>query len=161
VVGIRPRSFLAVDQLLRDASPGFLVDHCRRSFRLAMLTAAKHARIDAKVMLHALGRTASDHCPAVRLEAASPNARAALGRHHGQSAHRAQMVWDVAVLHRTGGSADAKSRETALGAAAIGTDLQDKQQVASTTWMTITSPASSRTRSDQHALANPYQQPQQ
>jgi hypothetical protein len=36
---------------------------------------------------------------------------------------RAGQVWDVAVLHATGGIADCKSPETAVAADAIGTDV--------------------------------------
>ncbi len=87
--GIRPRFCRAVDRLLRGASPRFLVNHCRRSFRLAMLiAAARNADIDvevvyAGVMLHDLGLTARYHSPAVRFEVASANAAHAFVRRLG------------------------------------------------------------------------------
>jgi hypothetical protein len=201
---IRPRFCRAVDRLLRDASPRFLVDHCRRSFQLAMLiAAAQQAEIDvevvyAGVMLHDLGLTSRYHSPAVRFEVVSANAARAFVRRHGLSAQRAEKVWDAAALHGTGGIADAKSPETAVASAAIGadvtglglrqfdqgvireimqsrpgfaepfiqavvTDLQDKPQVASSTWMTTIAqdhiPGFHQNSIGQLALANPYEQP--
>jgi hypothetical protein len=124
-MGIRPRFCRAVDRLLRDTSPQFLVDHCRRSFRLAMLIAAASGAevVYAGVMLHDLGLTVRYHSTAVRFEVASANAARAFVRRHGMSAERAKKVWDVAALHCTGGIAHAKSPETAVGAAAIDADV--------------------------------------
>jgi hypothetical protein len=90
--GLRLRLGRAVDQLLDDASPRFLADHCRRSFRLAMLIAtAQHGEIDvevvyAGVMLHDLGLTARYHSPAVRFGVACANAARDFALRDGLSA---------------------------------------------------------------------------
>jgi hypothetical protein len=203
-LGIRPRFCRAVDRLLRETSPQFLVDHCRRSFRLAMLVAAaRGADIDvevvyAGVMLHDLGLTPRYHSTAARFEVASADAARAFVRRHGMSAERAEKVWDAAALHGTGGIADAKSPETAVAAAAIDadvtgrglrqfdqdviseimqsrpgfaepfiravvTDLGDKPEVASSTWMATIAQEHIRdfrqNSVEKLARANPYEQP--
>lgn len=125
----RTRFSRAVDRLVTDASPQFLVDHCRRSFALAILLAqAQHDRVDeevlfAGVMMHDLGLTTRFHSSSVRFEVASANAARDLARSHGLSARRADAVWDVAALHATGGFSDFKSSETALGSAGIVGDV--------------------------------------
>src|SRR6266540_3039569 len=88
-----PRTKLtqAVEQLLRSSSPTFLVQHCHRSFQLALLIAG--------VMLHDLGLTPTYHAPDVRFEVASANAARAFVMDHGMSRKRADHVWDVAALH--------------------------------------------------------------
>jgi HD domain len=126
-----PRSRLAraVGQLLRSSSPTFLVQHCQRSFQLALLiAAARGLQVDievlfAGVMLHDLGLTPTYHAPQVRFEVVSANAARALAREHGMSRRRADNVWDVAALHGTGGISDFKSPETATGADGIGADV--------------------------------------
>lgn len=132
----------AVERLLRSSSPGFLMDHCRRSFQLAMLFAtAQDLQVDvevlfAGVMLHDLGLTPDYHSPTVRFEVASANAARALVLDHGMSRGRADNVWDVVALHGTGGIAAFKSPEAAAGADGIGADVTglglehlDRQQV--------------------------------
>jgi HD domain-containing protein len=124
----RPRTRLAdaVEELLQDSSPRFLVDHCHRSLELALLiAAASGADLDvevlhAGVLLHDLGLTPRFHSPTLRFEVASADAARDLVRAHGMDPARADKVWDVAVLHATGGIADCKSPETAD---AIGTDV--------------------------------------
>ncbi len=126
-----PRTKLAraVEDLLRASSPGFLVEHCQRSFQLALLIAsARGLDVDvevlfAGVMLHDLGLTPIHHAPEVRFEVASANAARALVLEHGMSRKRADNVWDVAALHGTGGISDFKSPETATGADGIGADV--------------------------------------
>jgi len=119
----------AVDQLLIESSPQFLVDHCKRSFALAVLLAqAQDNPVDeevlfAGVMLHDLGLTARFHSSTVRFEVASANTARDFARSHGLSARRADAVWDVAALHATGGFSDFKSPETALGSAGIVGDV--------------------------------------
>jgi len=117
----RPRTRLAnaVEQLLRNSSPRFLVDHCHRSFELAMLIAAAGG-VDldvevlfAGVLLHDLGLTSRFHSPTVRFEVAGANAARDLVRAHGMDPAQAEKVWDVAALHATGGISDSKSAETA------------------------------------------------
>ena len=167
----------AVEALLEESSPRFLIDHCHRSFELAMLIA--HARgieldvevLFAGVLLHDLGLTPTFHSSEVRFEVAGANAARDLLRAEGMDPARAEKVWDVIALHTTGGIADFKSPEASVGSEAIGTDvtglglerfdpvdiarimatrpgfaepfihaivtdLQDKPQVASSTWMT-------------------------
>lgn len=117
-----PRTRLAgaVEQLLRDSSPQFLVDHCHRSFELAMLIAAA-GRIEldvevlfAGILLHDLGLTPRFHSRDVRFEVSSANAARDLVRAHGMSLARAEKVWDVVALHGTGGIADIKCPETSV-----------------------------------------------
>jgi hypothetical protein len=201
-----PRTKLAqaVQDLLRSSSPTFLVEHCQRSFQLALLiAAAQDVDVDvevlfAGVMLHDLGLTSLYHSSAVRFEVASANAARALVLEHGMSRRRADNVWDVAALHGTGGIADFKSPETATGADGIGadvtglgleqfdqdqinqimatrpgfarpfidaivTDLRDKPQVASSTWMTTIAqdhiPGFHQSSIEQLALNSPYEHP--
>jgi hypothetical protein len=119
----------AAERLLRSSSPGFLVEHCRRSFQLAMLFAASQGLeadvevLFAGVMLHDLGLTPAYRSPTVRFEVASANAARALALEHGMSTERAENVWDVAALHGTGGIAAFKSPETAAGADGVGADV--------------------------------------
>jgi hypothetical protein len=107
----------------------FLIDHCHRSFELAILIAAGGGiDLDVEVMfagvlLHDLGLTARFHSPDVRFEVASANAARDLVRAHGMSPARAEKVWDVAALHGTGGISDSKSPETSVASDAIGTDV--------------------------------------
>jgi HD domain len=127
----RPRTQFsrAVDQLVTKSSPQFLVDHCRRSYELAVLLArAQDNPVDeevlfAGVMLHDLGLTSRFHSSSVRFEVASANAARDFARNHGLSGRRADAVWDVAALHATGGFSDFKSTETALGSAGIVGDV--------------------------------------
>jgi len=125
----RTRLARAVEHLLRSSSPTFLVRHCHRSFQLALLLAAAQGlHIDAEVLwagvlLHDLGLTPTYHAPDVRFEVASANAARAFVLEHGMARKRADNVWDVAALHGTGGISDAKSPETAAGAAGIGADV--------------------------------------
>jgi len=106
-----------------------LVQHCHRSFRLALLIAEAQSRdvdvevLFAGVMLHALGLTAAYRSPNVRFEVASANTARAFVRDHGMSRKRADNVWDVAALHGTGGISECKSPETAAGAHGIGADV--------------------------------------
>jgi HD superfamily phosphodiesterase len=87
------------------------VEHCRRSFQLAvLLAAARGLEVDvevllAGVLLHDLGLVPAYHSPTVRFEVASANAARAFVREHGMSGERAEKVWDVAALHATGGIA--------------------------------------------------------
>jgi hypothetical protein len=126
-----PRTKLAkaVEHLLRSSSPTFLVQHCQRSFQLALLMAAAEGRdvdvevLFAGVMLHDLGLTSAYHSPDVRFEVASANAARAFVLDHGLSRQRAENVWDVAALHGIGGIADVKSSETAVAAQGIGADV--------------------------------------
>ncbi len=105
------------------------MEHCQRSFQLALLiAAARGLQVDvevlfAGVMLHDLGLTPRFHSPEVRFEVASANAARTLVLEHGMSRRRADKVWDVAALHGTGGISDFKSPETATGADGIGADV--------------------------------------
>jgi len=125
----RTRLATAAEQLLRDSSPQFLIDHCHRSFEIAMLiSTGEGIELDvevlfAGVLLHDLGLTARFHSPNVRFEVASANTARDLVRAHGMSLARAAIVWDVVALHATGGIADFKSPETLVASDAIGTDV--------------------------------------
>ena len=197
----RTRLAGAVDELLVSTSP-FLVEHCRRSFALALLFAeAGNVRVDvevlyAGVLLHDLGLTTQYHSDQIRFEVASANTARDLVRVHGMSPARADNVWDVAALHATDGISDAKSPETAIGSSgiasdvtglgldglpakriaqimttrpgfarpfidAIVTDLRDKPEVASSTWMTTIAadhiPGFRQYSVEQFALADPFE----
>ena len=201
-----PRTQLAraVQQLLRSSSPPFLIQHCQRSFQLALLiAAARGLQVDvevlfAGVLLHDLGLTSTYHSATARFEVVSANAARAFVLEHGMSRKRADNVWDVTALHGTGGISDFKSPETATGADGIGadvtgvgleqfdqdeinqimatrpgfarpfieaivTDLRDKPQVASSTWMTTVAadhiPGFHQSSIEQLALNSPYEHP--
>jgi hypothetical protein len=181
------------------------VQHCGRSFQLALLIAlAQDLQVDVEVlftgvMLHDLGLTPRFHSSTVRFEVASANAARAFVLQRGMSRRRADKVWDVAALHGTGGISTFKSPETAAGAAGIGadvtglgleqfdqqligqimatrpgfarpfidaivTDLRDKPQVASSTWMTTVAqdhiPGFQQVAIQQLALNSPYEHSQ-
>jgi HD domain len=168
----------AVADFAATAYPSFLANHCRRSFELAVLIAAAgNVSVDlevlyAGVLLHDLGLTPQFHSPSARFEVASADAARSFVRDHGMSPKRSEDVWDVVVLHGTGGIAAYKSVETLMAADGIGrdvtglgldefpkevvdqimatrpgfaqpfidaivTDLQDKPQVANSTWMML------------------------
>jgi hypothetical protein len=186
----------AGEELLQDNSLRFLVDHCHRSLELALLiAAASGADLESRCSTPACccttsGSSRGSTSPTLRFEVASADAA------HGMDPARADKVWDVAVLHATGGIADCKSPETAVVADAIGThitglgldrfdpddlarimatrpgfarpfidavvtDLRDKPQVASSTWMaTIAAdhiPGFGQARVEQVALAHPFE----
>ena len=168
----------AVADFAAGAYPRFLADHCQRSFELAVLIAATEGiSVDlevlyAGVLLHDLGLTQQFHSSAARFEVASADAARSFVRDHGLAPERAEAVWDVVVLHGTGGIAAHKSVETSVAADGIGrdvtglgldefpkdvvdlimatrpgfakpfidaivSDLQDKPQVANSTWMML------------------------
>ena len=81
------------------------------------------ARLSLFGGLHDLGLTRRFHAPTLRFEVARADAARDLVRAHGMDPARADQVWDVAVLHATGGIADCKSPGTAVVADAIGTDV--------------------------------------
>jgi HD domain len=119
----------AVRDFAASAYPKFLADHCQRSYELAVLIAAAgHVKVDlevlyAGVLLHDLGLTSRFHSPSARFEVASADAARSFVRDHGMSPTRAEDVWDVVVLHGTGGIAAYKSVETLMAADGIGRDL--------------------------------------
>ena len=119
----------AVTDFVAAHSPEFLVAHCRRSYRLAMLIAAAQGiEVDvvvlfAAVMMHDLGLTRAFHAPDVRFEVASANAARDFAVAQGMSARRADRVWDAVALHGTGGIAEAKSPEAHAAYAGIAADV--------------------------------------
>ena len=126
-----PRSALAgaVEQLLVESSPRFLVDHARRSLELACLIAtAEGLVVDAEVLhagvlLHDLGLTTRFHSSEVRFEVAGADAARELVLGSGMAPARAATVWDVVALHGTPGIAERKGPEVAVAAEAIGADV--------------------------------------
>ena len=119
----------AVGDFAASTYPKFLADHCQRSYELAVLIAAAgQVKIDlevlyAGVLLHDLGLTSPFHSPSARFEVASADAARSFVRDHGMSPKRAEDVWDVVVLHGTGGIAAYKSVETLTAADGIGRDV--------------------------------------
>jgi hypothetical protein len=126
-----PRLGEAVEHLLQESSPQFLIDHAHRSFQLALLIAEDDGLdldldlevLRAGVLLHDLGLTARFHQSGVRFEVAGANAARELVLALGMEAARAERVWDVAALHGTPGIAECKSPEASVGARAIGLDV--------------------------------------
>jgi hypothetical protein len=124
-----PRLGEAVEHLLQESSPQFLIDHAHRSFQLALLIAEDDGLdldvevLHAGVLLHDLGLTARFHQSGVRFEVAGANAARELVLALGMEAARAERVWDVAALHGTPGIAECKSPEASVGARAIGLDV--------------------------------------
>ena len=123
------RLALAVRGFAASAYPTFLADHCQRSYELAVLIAAAgQIKVDlevlyAGVLLHDLGLTPRFHSSSARFEVASADAARSFVRDHGMSSKRAEDVWDVVVLHGTGGIAAFKSAETLTAADGIGRDV--------------------------------------
>jgi hypothetical protein len=119
----------AVGDFAASAYPKFLGDHCQRSYELAVLIAAAgHVKVDlevlyAGVLLHDLGLTSRFHSSSARFEVASADTARSFVRDHGMSPKRAEDVWDVVVLHGTGGIAAYKSVETLMAADGIGRDV--------------------------------------
>jgi HD domain len=119
----------AVRDFATSAYPKFLADHCQRSYELAVLIAAAgRVAVDldvlyAGVLLHDLGLTSRFHSSSARFEVASADAARSFVREHGLSPQRAEDVWDVVVLHGTGGIAAYKSVETLTAADGIGRDV--------------------------------------
>jgi HD domain len=119
----------AVGDFAASAYPTFLANHCQRSYDLAVLIAAAgRVKVDlevlyAGVLLHDLGLTPRFHSSSARFEVASADAARSFVRDHGMSPKRAEHVWDVVVLHGTGGIAAYKSPETFVAADGIGRDV--------------------------------------
>jgi hypothetical protein len=119
----------AVADFSAGAYPQFLADHCQRSYELAVLIAATEGiSVDlevlyASVLLHDLGLTPQFHSSTARFEVASADAARSFVREHGLSPDQAEAVWDVVVLHGTGGIAAYKSVETSVAADGIGRDV--------------------------------------
>jgi hypothetical protein len=119
----------AVADFAASAYPPFLANHCRRSYEVAtLIAAAGNVSVDldelyAGVLLHDLGLTPQFHSSSARFEVASADAARSFVRDHGLSPQRAQDVWDVVVLHGTGGIAAYKSVETLMAADGIGRDV--------------------------------------
>ena len=168
----------AVSDFAASTYPPFLANHCQRSYDLAtLIAAAGNVSVDlevlyAAILLHDLGLVSQFHSSSARFEVASANVARSFARDHGLSPQRAEQVWDVVVLHGTGGIAAYKSVETLTAADGIGrdvtgldldefpkdvvdrvmatrpgfakpfidaivADLQDKPQVANSTWMML------------------------
>jgi HD domain len=119
----------AVADFAASAYPPFLANHCRRSFEVAVLIAAAgNLSVDlevlyAGILLHDLGLTPQFHSSSARFEVSSADAARSFVRDHGMSPMRAEDVWDVVVLHGTGGIARFKSLETFVAADGIGRDV--------------------------------------
>jgi len=93
-----------------------------------LFAAANELKVDlevlyAGVLLHDLGLTLQFHSSSVRFEVASGDVARTFVRENGMSPKRAEDVWDVAVLHGTGGIAAYKSAETFAAASGIGADV--------------------------------------
>lgn len=119
----------AVADFAASSYPSFLANHCQRSYDVATLIAAtENVSVDlevlyAAVLLHDLGLTPQFHSSSTRFEVASADAARSFARDHGLSPQRTEAVWDVVVLHGTGGIAAYKSVETLMGADGIGRDV--------------------------------------
>jgi hypothetical protein len=109
--------------------PRFLLQHCQRSFELAVLIGAvEEVRVDLEVLyvgalLHDVGLTRRFHSAETRCEVASADVARSFARERGMSPSRAEIVWDVVALHGTSSIATHKSAEASLAARAIGADV--------------------------------------
>jgi HD domain len=119
----------AVADFAASAYPAFLANHCQRSYDVATLIASHGGiSVDLEVLytgllLHDLGLTPRFHSSNARFEVASADAARAFAREHGLSPQQSEQVWDIVVLHGTGGIARWKSIETFVGADGIGRDV--------------------------------------
>ena len=108
--------------------PGFLLDHCTRSWQLAALALADRlADVDTEVlyagaMLHDLGLWEQVADPDERFEAHGANTARDLAREHGLGESRANNLWDVVALHADALAAH-KSPETAALSVGVRADV--------------------------------------
>lgn len=122
IAGIRiPDSALAADAegLVREHSPDFLVDHCRRTYVFGAL-ATRAAGLDVReelayiaALLHDLGLTAR-YAGQRRFEVDGAEAARDWATANGLSSDETQVIWDAIALHTSIGIADLRSPESAL-----------------------------------------------
>ena len=119
---------LAADAFARQHSPGFLLNHCRRTYVFGALAAAGaglEVRDDiayAAALLHDLGLTSlvdGQH----RFEVDGAHAAYRWARDQGVAPEDAQLIWDAIALHTSQGVADQRSPESALVHWGAGVDV--------------------------------------
>jgi hypothetical protein len=115
-------------ELVREASPELLFNHCLRSWYFAALLAERHAVAhDAEVLylgtiMHDIGLVRGLREP-VRFEVTGANhAREELAA-RGLEPERAAVVWDLVALHTSVGIAEHAGPEVALGHMGISVDV--------------------------------------
>jgi HD domain len=115
-------------ELVREASPPHLFNHCLRSWHFAALLGERHAVAhDPEVLylgtiMHDIGLVRGLREP-VRFEVTGADvARSELTR-RGLDAARAEIVWDLVALHTSVGIAEHKGPEVALAHMGISVDV--------------------------------------
>lgn len=114
--------------LVRQASPQHLFNHCLRSWHFAALLAERQGVAhDAEVLylgtiMHDIGLVHGLHDP-IRFEVSGANhARTELTA-RGLEPARAEVIWDLIALHTTVGIAEHKGPEVALAHMGISVDV--------------------------------------
>ena len=114
--------------LVREASPEYLFNHCLRSWHFAALLAERHGIAhDAEVLylgtiMHDIGLVHGLREP-IRFEVTGANhAREELTA-RGLDQPRAEIVWDLIALHTSVGIAEHKGPEVALAHMGISVDV--------------------------------------
>lgn len=131
VAGIRiPDSLLAdaATTLAREASPGFLFNHCLRTFVFGVMAGRKlgmtpdRELLYISAVLHDLGLTRR-YERAERFEIDGADAAREFCLRHNVATEKAELVWDAIALHTTVGIPPRKSPEAALVQLGAGTDV--------------------------------------
>ncbi len=115
-------------ELVREAGPEHLFNHCLRSWHFAALLAERHGVAhDAEVLylgtiMHDIGLVHGLRDP-VRFEVTGANVARDELTARGLDAERAEVVWDLIALHTSVGIAEHKGPEVALAHMGISVDV--------------------------------------
>jgi hypothetical protein len=118
----------AAADLAAAASPGFLFNHCVRTFLFGALVAENHGvQYDAEIAfvasaLHDLGLIEQYSSKDEPFEIDGADAAKRFLKQRGFSAAKAEVVWDAIAMH-TSALSDRKGPEVALVAVGAGTDV--------------------------------------
>jgi hypothetical protein len=118
----------AAADLAASASPGFLFNHCMRTFLFGALLARNHGvQYDAEIAfvasaLHDLGLIEQYSSKDAPFEIDGADAAKRFLRQRGFAATKAEVVWDAIAMH-TSAMSDRKGPEVALVGAGAGTDV--------------------------------------
>jgi hypothetical protein len=118
----------AAADLARQASPGFLFNHCMRTFVFGALLAERdHVAYDPEMIfiaaaLHDLGLTQSYATPEHSFEMDGADAAMAFLASHGVSDARAELVWNAIALH-TSALVEHFAPQTSLIGSGAGADV--------------------------------------
>jgi hypothetical protein len=115
-------------ELVREASPEHLFNHCLRSWHFAAVLAERQrVAHDAEVLylgtiMHDIGLVRGLHEP-IRFEVTGANEARQELTSRGLEPARAEIVWDLIALHTTVGIAEHKGPEVALAHMGISVDV--------------------------------------